>query len=333
MNNTSSKSIFFSHPRVLLITLGLLFAFGLGIRLYDLTDLPLDFHPTRQLRSAVIARGMYYQNLDTVSDEIRDIAVRLWKQNHVYEPPILERIVATTYHILGGEYLWVSRIYTSLFWLMGGVALYLLARDLSTTDGAIIAVAFYLFFPFGVFASRSFQPDPIMVSLIVLSLLALHYWRKQPTWRRTLISGVICGAAILVKAMAVFPICGALVGLMLGMRNLRGAISDRRIWTIAVLTLLPALIFNLFLIPERSSGLFRFFVLAYSDWLLKPDFYVRWANFISQIFGFHVIILSLWGVLMFRAGGERGMVVGLWVGYILFGLSMPYHIMTHITTI
>ncbi|MCK4692957.1 MAG: hypothetical protein KAT23_04970, partial [Anaerolineales bacterium] len=107
MNITSSKSAFFSHPWVLRITLGFLFAFGLGIRLYDLTDLPLDFHPTRQLGSAVIARGMYYQHLDTVSDEMRNIAVNLWKAREVYEPRILERIVATTYHILGGEYLWV----------------------------------------------------------------------------------------------------------------------------------------------------------------------------------------------------------------------------------
>ena len=39
--------------------LALLIAFGLGlaIRLYDLTDAPLDFHPTRQLHSAVMSRG------------------------------------------------------------------------------------------------------------------------------------------------------------------------------------------------------------------------------------------------------------------------------------
>jgi len=96
-----------------------------------------------------------------------------------------------------------------------------------------------------------------------------------------------------------------------------------------VLTLLPAIIYNLFLIPERSAGLFRFFVLSFSEWLLKPAFYLRWADLISTHFGFNVIILSLWGVLMFRPGGERGMMVGLWVGYVLYGLSLPYQIMTH----
>ena len=38
----------------------LILAAGLALRLFDLTDQPLDFHPTRQLRSAIIERGMYY---------------------------------------------------------------------------------------------------------------------------------------------------------------------------------------------------------------------------------------------------------------------------------
>ena len=43
------------------LTLSLLLLLGLGIRLYDLTDAPLDFHPTRQLRGALIAPGIYYR--------------------------------------------------------------------------------------------------------------------------------------------------------------------------------------------------------------------------------------------------------------------------------
>ncbi len=39
----------------------MLLLLGLGIRLLDLTDPPLDIHPTRQLHSALMARGMYYR--------------------------------------------------------------------------------------------------------------------------------------------------------------------------------------------------------------------------------------------------------------------------------
>ena len=41
----------------------ILFGLGFAIRMVDLTDPPLDFHPTRQLRSAIIARSMYYRSL------------------------------------------------------------------------------------------------------------------------------------------------------------------------------------------------------------------------------------------------------------------------------
>ena len=54
----SSSSLF---GRTRLISVGLvvlLLVLGLAIRLYDLSDLPLDFHPTRQLLSHLKARGM-----------------------------------------------------------------------------------------------------------------------------------------------------------------------------------------------------------------------------------------------------------------------------------
>ena len=60
-------------------TLALLVIFiaALGIRLYDLTDLPLDFHPTRQLFSALKARGMYYETLPNAPAEQRELKHRV----------------------------------------------------------------------------------------------------------------------------------------------------------------------------------------------------------------------------------------------------------------
>ncbi len=44
-----------------IIAILLVIVVGFGIRLLDLTDPPMDFHGTRQLRAATIARGMYYE--------------------------------------------------------------------------------------------------------------------------------------------------------------------------------------------------------------------------------------------------------------------------------
>jgi hypothetical protein len=107
----------------------LLFVFGFLIRLYDLTDLPLDFHPTRQLISAIKARGMYMQGDTGLPEWQRQFAVRQWKGRAEIEPELVERLVSFTYRFTG-ELLWVGRIYSSLFWLIGGIFLYLLLRSL-----------------------------------------------------------------------------------------------------------------------------------------------------------------------------------------------------------
>ncbi|HZW03329.1 MAG TPA: hypothetical protein VFF68_05355, partial [Anaerolineaceae bacterium] len=60
----SAAETFFARRRWLAVaSLILLLAAGLGLRLLDFTDPPLDVHAWRQLRSASIARGMYYDLL------------------------------------------------------------------------------------------------------------------------------------------------------------------------------------------------------------------------------------------------------------------------------
>ena len=87
---------------------------------------------------------MYYQMLPNADPDALRIAVGIADTTGQYEPSIVEKIVAITYLLLGGEVLWVSRIYTSLFWLIGGVALYDLARRMTSFGGALVALAYYL---------------------------------------------------------------------------------------------------------------------------------------------------------------------------------------------
>ncbi|WP_298008221.1 hypothetical protein, partial [uncultured Anaerolinea sp.] len=112
----------------------MLLAAGLWIRLYDLDDPPLDFHPTRQVRSLIIARGMYLQDLDGISEWRREFAVRQWRAQDVIEPPIMEALTAFTYRVMGEEVVWVGRLYSVFFWLLGGLGLWLLARRLMGVD-------------------------------------------------------------------------------------------------------------------------------------------------------------------------------------------------------
>src|SRR6185503_17546229 len=145
-----SQPSFFSSRAIRIAALIVLFSTALAIRLYDLTDLPLDFHPTRQLLSAIKARALYFETQpQEVSTQHLERAIRQARLKAQVEPVIFERVVAYTYRFTG-EQLWVARIYSSLFWLIGGVFLFLLLSDFDSFDAAFFSTAYYLLFPYAI---------------------------------------------------------------------------------------------------------------------------------------------------------------------------------------
>lgn len=314
---------------VALVSLGLLLLVGLGIRLYDLTDPPLDFHETRQLGSAAIARGLYYQVLPDAPDDVAELATKLADQSPVYEPRIMETLVGLTYFAAGGEYLWIARLFSAAFWVLGAIALYVLAKDLTSPAGGLTAVAFYLILPYGVIASRSFQPDPLMTALIVCAFLAIRNWSKEPTDRSAAIAGVVSAAAILAKAVAAFPLLGAVVAAGLAVLGIKRVWKERQVWAMLVIAILPALVYYLFLTPGGPSGFVTFWVISLRDLIRQPFFYVRWVQQIEYVIGFGWLVVGLAGTLLINKGAGRIMLMGAWVGYLAYGLALPFQIMTH----
>jgi len=176
-NNTS---IFNARPWFLRIFMTACFLLALGIRLYDLNDLPLDFHPARQLHSMLKARGMFLENAPGVPQWRREMAVSEWKVNSTEEPEIMERLAVWVYQAAGSENLWFPRFFSILFWLVGGIGLFLLISDLVGKDGAVIGTLFYLFLPYAVYASRAFMPDPLIVMFIIWGVGGLNHWHARP---------------------------------------------------------------------------------------------------------------------------------------------------------
>lgn len=318
----------FSNSAWCMLLLVFLLLAGLGIRLFDLTDLPNDFYMVRQYRALLIARGMYYAGLEDVESWRQAIAVEQWQQASLIEPPLLEMLAALTYR-LTGENIWVGRAYSSLFWLAGGVALWLLGRSLSLRDGSVIALAYFLFLQFGVIASRTFMPDPLMVAMMAWALWALYRWEMRRTRGAAVLAGILLGLAVLVKSVAVFPLAGAALGLVLSRKSFRKIILDGQTWLVAGLTALPTLLYYIYGIFFEGSlgGQFslRFFPVLLAD----PSFYVRWLFQTAGFGGFLPFLLALLGTFLFPARQFRWLWVGLGIGYVIYGVVFPYHLLTH----
>ncbi len=319
---------FLLRPRRWLWTLTLILTLlaGFALRLYDLTDLPLDFAPTRQLFSALKARAMYYQALPNVDEAKRELAIRLGGVGN-FEPPIMETLVSQTWR-LTGEHLWVARIYSSLFWVLGGLALFLLIRELTSEWPALIGLLLYLFAPFGVIASRSFQPDPLMTALFVFALWALFRWQNTHTWKWAILLGLFGGAALLVKNVIVLMLGGAVAGVVLGNLGLKRAVRDPQVWAIGGLFLLPTLVYALN--GSLSGSLQGYFTLQFFPELwIDPAFYFRWEYVINYVTGFGVSLLAMLSVFFADPRQQRPLLAGLWIGYLLYGLVFAYAFYTH----
>ncbi|MEO5886169.1 MAG: glycosyltransferase family 39 protein [Anaerolineales bacterium] len=333
-----TQETFFASRSVRSATLVLLFAIALTIRLYDLTDLPLDFHPTRQLLSAIKARGLYYETQpDGVPTWKLETAIRQAKLKADVEPVVFERLVAFTYRFTG-EQLWIARIYSSLFWLIGGIFLFMLVRDLISFEGAIFSTAYYLFFPYAITASRSFQPDALMV------MLTLSFWWIFARWaaltsaspdgsgagvRAALLAGLLGGLAIFVKFSAAFFVIGAALGLALSRFTVRELSRNVQAWLMALIGILPAaayLVYGIFIRGDLGSQFSGRFIPAL---LLSPINYLQWMTKANLAAGGLFIMLALLAFFLVKDKSLRSLMFGLWSAYLIYGLFFNYHVATH----
>jgi 4-amino-4-deoxy-L-arabinose transferase-like glycosyltransferase len=307
---------------------GLVFVVGLSIRLYDLADPPLDFHPTRQLHSALIARGMYLQEHGDVPDWQRQMAVQQWRMEGIIEPQVMEAATAWVYTLTGGIDLRIPRLFAIFFWMAAALFTVLLVIELVGLPGALVAALFFLTWSYGVTASRAFQPEPLMIALTAAALWAAVRWERSQHWHWAILAGLLAGLAIYIKSVTVFQIAPALAVLVLSRHGVR-AVRSPQVWVMLVLSILPPLLYYLDGIFLRGYLLSQFSARFFPQMWLDPAFYLRWIRNLSRLLPFVMLLVSAAGVFLLQRSAYRAMLLGLWAGYLVFGLTLPHHISTH----
>ncbi|MCB2213783.1 glycosyltransferase family 39 protein [bacterium] len=328
MGNAESVS-FSKHRLFYIIALVVLLVAGFFVRMIDLTDPPLDFHATRQLREAIIARRIYLQMKPDADSEHVAYATDPALYDYVArrEPPITEGLVALIYLLIGSETLWVSRIVTSLFWCLGGYGLYLLVNRLASKDAALISLGFYLFSQFGVIASRSFQPEALMVAGMIWSLYCFVLWLDEHTWKNAILAGVVTGLTLLVKPNPLFILLPTYFILLIFTNGLRNTIKNIQVWGVAGLSGLFAIIYYLAVNPA-AGGFLKNFWLDAVNIIPTSVFFLGWGSIVTDVTPFVVLLIAFASTLLYEKTG-RLLSIGLWIGYVILGFFTPQHIYTH----
>lgn len=311
------------------------------LRFSDLSAPLLDFHPTRQLFGAIKARGLYYQYLSKQNEAKTstagnkkdnwqmELAVRQFEGEATIEPPIMENISAYLYRF-SGEQTAIPRAISSAFWMLGGLFLFLLAKNLSKSAGAAAAgLAFYLLIPYSIPASRSFQPDPLMVLLLLITWWSFENWSRCQSWRWTIISGLSGGLAIFIKFPAAFFVIGAAAGGIFAFSSPIKMVRQPKTWIVVFLGLLPP---AAYLIYGTYFGGFldqQFGSRFYPELWSAPIFYLRWFLTLENLANAGWIGLAVLGWLVFSNKPAKIFQTGLWTAYIIFGLTFAHHISSH----
>jgi 4-amino-4-deoxy-L-arabinose transferase-like glycosyltransferase len=322
-----------------------LFLAALVFRLDGLTQPPLDFAPTRQYYSALIARGLDLGGTVELPQWKRRIVEEINEELPRYEPPLMEFAAAASYRLTGAERLWIPRLFASVFWLVGGLFLYQLAQRLTSPGGALLSLVAYLFLPYAIFASRSFQPDALMVMVLLASVLAIVRYHERPSRQRLVTAAAVSAAALLVKpGIPAAFLYVVFLSLSISRLGVRGAVADVRLPVFVVGSALPMLayyVYGHYFAGSVSADI--------GDWvipglLVESGFWRGWlyyqvpgvlgspldsSKLLVKAFAYVVLLAALLGIVLARPGQPRALLVGLWGGYFCFGLIFTWHIHTH----
>src|SRR5215210_1570806 len=229
--NTSTRQLL-REPLSGPLALGIVLAAGLCLRLYRIGEPLFDFSPVRQYHSALLARGLYGWLL---TGDLKTLP-----PDGIIEPPILELLASLAYAVTGDEHLWIPRLLSALFWLVGGVFLYLIARKIVSPGAALFSVAFFVVDPAAVLYSRAFMPDPLMIMLLVISVYTILCYHEQPTTGRLMVAVVASSMALFVKpGICLFQIFGAFIALMVYRKGVLRSLTSVHLYLFTVLILLP----------------------------------------------------------------------------------------------
>lgn len=306
-----------------------LFSLALFLRLNGLFQPPVEYHPTRQYRSAILAHGLYVRTQPDIAEWQRAVAEANLRGEGFIEPPIMEHLAVIGYRLLGAEQLWFPRLASALFWLTGGVFLYLLAVRLGTPDEGLVATGLYLYLPMTIKLSRVFQPEPLMMMLLLISLWLLVRYDEQPDSKRLVTTAVVSATALLVKPVAVFPILFVFAALYFSRHSWRELLLHREWLTFGLICFAPiAAYYGVKSLTTRLVSTQVRLQFIQSLWFDR-NYWSGWYNMIIRAVGLLGVPLSVIGLFLLERRRQRTIMLALWLSYLVFGLVFTYAIYTH----
>ena len=179
-----------------------IFLLTFGLRLYKINNPVADWHSWRQADTAAVARNfvkdrfnLFYPQADSFVPN-NDLGLTNPERLFMNEFPFYNALVALFYKIFGINPT-LARLVSVSFASLGAVFLYLLTTRLFGPAIGLTTGLYYAVTPYNVYYGRVIMPDPIFVSLSIISLYFFVNFKF-------FLFSLIFALAMLVKPYAIF---------------------------------------------------------------------------------------------------------------------------------
>lgn len=315
--------------RRLSTAIGILMLAAIAVRVYGLNEPVVTFHATRHYRSALLARACYYDRAPHIAPQAKAVADANREMQPAGELPVMEWLACSAYLAVGAEHVAIPRGFAIGSWVIGALPLAWLAAKFTSPAATLIAVALYLFMPYGIIATRNFQPDALMTLVSLVSVMAAVRHHLSPSRRTLLWAAALVALAGLVKPMSVFltiPPVLALAWLRRGEGQRRALQAALLIITIGLLP--PALYYGYGAVAGTlAQDQMR---MRFVPGLIGTGFFWRGLfEQASRVTTIPLLALAFVGAVRAASPGARVVLLSLFAGYAAFAVAFTYHMPTH----
>ena len=276
-----------------ILILVFIFLLTFGLRLYKINNPVADWHSWRQADTAAVARNfvkdrfnLFYPQADSFVPN-NDLGLTNPDRLFLNEFPFYNALVAVLYKIFGINPA-LARLVSVSFAGLGAVFLYLLTAGLFGPAIGLTAGLYYAVNPYNIYYGRVIMPDPIFVSLSIISLYLFVNFKF-------ILFSFVFALALLVKPYAIFILLPCFYWAVVSHK------LKTFCWTLVALLPLALWRLYIFLVPEGSFS---------SRWLYNET-NIRFTGAF-----FRWLIFDRLNRLIFATGGFVLFIVGILNSYL-----------------
>src|SRR4030042_1769942 len=284
------------------IMISIIIILGFIVRLYKINTPLADWHSFRQADTASVTRFFINDGISILHPKYQDIS-RV--QSGIFNPqgyryvefPIynfFHAILTETFPQLSLE-VW-GRLLTIFLFLISTYTIFLIGRVLMGKWGGLIAAFLFAFLPFNIYFTRVILPEPMVVTMGLLSIWFFMVFTKKENKLYFLLSAIFMSLGFLIKPYVFlygFPILFIAIR-KYGFKNI---FRQKRLYVFTLIALVPFILWRIWMTQYPAGIPFWKWTLNGDGIRFRPAFW-RW------IFGERIgrLILGIWGLLPLGIG-------------------------------